>query len=575
MQLTASKCPFVLAFLLAVSIFQVSQTAIAQQPNQFGPADTSSPRDTLRSFIDTCNELHQIIQSAKYFNRSSSEHRPLSQKILDCIDMRDLPAFARDHRAGEVAVCLKEILDRVELPPYEEIPDTVEIEAAGGLEKLSQWRIPGTRITIARVEEGPQKHEYLFSRGTVDRAVEYYEDMKALPYRTSGTEVSPGFFRWYSSAPGHRSIGVIVDRFPDWTRNRLFGVALWKWPALLLTFFCATVLMIAAYWIQQSLANRWRHRNTFRYCLTLLFPIGAMLIPFAAMRIADNHLTVRGVPLYIIDFTSILVSLFASLVVVFAASNRIAETIVASPRINPQGLDAQLIRIVSKLLSMTVSVIIFLAGGQYLGIPLTTLLASAGIGGFAIALAAQDTLKNLFGTLMLMADKPFRVGERIVFKSYDGVIEDMGLRSTRIRLLTGHQATIPNDELARSDIENVGRRRHIRRVANLHIPLDTPREKIEKSIAIIRSALEGHEGMIPDFPPRVYFNEFNPDSFNIRIMYWYSPPDYWKFLDFSQKLNFEICRAFEEQGIQFSLPTRVTYWAKDSEQRPFEVKMVG
>ena len=174
MQLTAGKCPFffVLAFLLAACVVQGSQTAIAQQPDQFGPADTSSPRDTLRSYIDSCNELGQRIKAAKYFNRASAEHRPLALRILDCIDTRDLPAFARDHRASEVAVCLKEILDRVELPPYEEIPDTSDIEAAGGLEKLSQWRIPGTRITIARVEEGPQKHEYLFSRGTVDRAVE-------------------------------------------------------------------------------------------------------------------------------------------------------------------------------------------------------------------------------------------------------------------------------------------------------------------------------------------------------------------------------------------------------------------
>ena len=152
----------------------------------------------------------------------------------------------------------------------------------------------------------------------------------------------------------------------------------------------------------------------------------------------------------------------AGLVAIFAASNRIADMIIASPRIHPQGLDAQLIRIVSKLTSLLASVIVFLAGGQYLGIPLTTLLASAGIGGLAVALAAQDTLKALFGTITLMADKPFRVGERIIFQKYDGVVEDIGLRSTRIRLLTGHQATVPNDELARSDIENVGRRQQNR-----------------------------------------------------------------------------------------------------------------
>ena len=131
-------------------------------------------------------------------------------------------------------------------------------------------------------------------------------------------------------------------------------------------------------------------------------------------------------------------------------------------------------RIVSRLLSISLAVLVFIEGGQYLGIPVTTLLASAGVGGLAVALAAQDTLRNLFGTIMLMADKPFRVGERIVVDDYDGIVEEIGLRSTRIRLLTGHLVTIPNDTLARTDIENVGRRPYIRRVADMRIPLDTP-----------------------------------------------------------------------------------------------------
>ena len=102
-----------------------------------------------------------------------------------------------------------------------------------------------------------------------------------------------------------------------------------------------------------------------------------------------------------------------------------------------------MIRIVTKLAGLAGILVILLEGGQFLGIPITTLLAGAGVGGLAVALAAQDTVKALFGTITLMADKPFRVGERIVFQNYDGVVEEIGLRSTRIRLLTGHQATIP------------------------------------------------------------------------------------------------------------------------------------
>jgi MscS family membrane protein len=276
--------------------------------------------------------------------------------------------------------------------------------------------------------------------------------------------------------------------------------------------------------------------------------------------------------LYTVGFVANAVALIASLFVVFGVTNRIAELIIASPNVQPKGLDAQLIRIVSKLVSLAGVTVIFLEGGRYLGIPVTTLLASAGVGGFAVALAAQDTLRGLFGTIALMADKPFRVGERIVFKNYDGVVEDIGLRSTKVRTLAGNQITVPNDELARIDIENVGRRPHIRRSTKLRIPLSTPRKKVEAAVEIIRSALENHEGMSPEYPPRVYFDEFNADSFNIRIFYWYHPPNYWDFLEFSEKINVKICRAFEEQEVSFTMPTRITYTDREGHPRPLELR---
>ena len=112
-------------------------------------------------------------------------------------------------------------------------------------------------------------------------------------------------------------------------------------------------------------------------------------------------------------------------------------------------MNAQLIRIASKIVEYPGNgCALFIFGGQYLGIPIATLLASAGIGGVAIALGAQDTLKNLFATITLMADKPCRVGERIHFGGYTGFVEDIGLRSTNLRLLDGHLVTIPNNELA-------------------------------------------------------------------------------------------------------------------------------
>jgi len=549
---------------------------VAQEYVGLKAADTSSPRGTLKSFIDACNELNELIQRDKFFHRSNPEHAGIGLRILDCIDMSDLPAFSREDRASEVAACIKEILDRVELPPWEDIPDTEEIEKAGGYEKLSTWRIPGTRITIARVDEGRQKHEYLFSPGTVDRAVEYFKSIESKPYRTTGPATSQGLFRWYMSAPGHPALVDIFQLLPEHVQHsRTFGLATWKWPGLLISLLIAIGVMAAAYRVQLSVTKRVRGKSIFRYCLTIVFPIVAMLAPLIFKQFAKQYLTVRGTPLYLLGFGANLVALIAAIVVIFAASHRIAECIIASPRINPRGLNAQLIRISSQLISLFATVLLFLVGGQYLGFRIGALLASAGIGGVALALGAQDTLKTLFGTLSLMADKPFRVGDRIQFKSYDGIVEDIGLRSTKIRLLTGHLLTLPNDQLAGSDIENIALRKTIRRKAEIHIPLDTTREKVEKALVILREKLVDHEGLDPEMPPRVFFDEFKENAFVIRFFYWYTPPDYWEFKAFGERLNFEIFRAFEEHGIQFSLPFRHSYWKLDQEQGPLDVQVIG
>ena len=512
----------------------------------------------LKTFLDSCNELQKLRLEEGYFDRDVETFRPVARRILDCLDYDHLPSFSQIDQAAEAAVCLKEILDRIPLPSEAEIPGPEDVEMDEEHEPVLRWQIPGTRIIVARVLDGPRRHEYLFSPGTVDRATDYLQDVYSLDYRKGGPPVSPGLYRWYVSAPGNPTVAKVVGRLPDWTRNRVKSLAVWQWIALGGSLILALLLIGLLYRFQRARAQKFRRSNLLRYFLTLWYPVAVILIPLGYKYVVRNYLGVRGTALYAIGFAANVAALLACPIFVFAICNRIAETAISSPNINPRGLDAQFVRIVSKLAALVVSSVILLEGGQSLGIPLTTLLASAGVGGLAVALAAQDTLKNLFGTITLMADKPFRVGERIIVDQYDGVVEDIGLRSTRIRLLTGHQVTIPNDQLVSGDIENVGRRKYIRRVADVNVPLDTPREKIEAALEKIRAALTNHEGLNPDLPPRVYFFDFNPDAFTIRIMYWYHPPDYWAFLAFSEDLNLKIFRAFDEQGITFSRTVRVS-----------------
>ena len=128
--------------------------------------------------------------------------------------------------------------------------------------------------------------------------------------------------------------------------------------------------------------------------------------------------------------------------------------------------------------------------------------------------------------------------------------------------------------MATSKIENIGKRPSIRRLSNITITYDTPPDKVERALEIIRGILENHEGMHPDFPPRVCFNEFNDTSLNILMIYWYHPPNYWDFLAFNERVNLQIMRAFEAEGIEFAFPTSTTYLAQD-DRRPLHILLSG
>lgn len=522
----------------------------------FRPADTSSPRATLRSFIRATNELHARLKSDSYLDRNSVKHRPLTLQILDCLDVSQLPQYDREATASEAALCLKEIIDRFDIPPYDAIPGKEQLTNREEADQFSSWTIPGTRLTIARIKEGPERHEYLFSSGTVGRAVSVYRDVQTLPYREGGPQTTPGFYQWYLTAAANPVIGGLVEQLPDVLKANLWGQAIWKWFSLVVGAALVILLMIVSYQLHNMIVEKWRPYPLL-FCLTIVLPMLAAAAPLGFYEFCNHILSIRSTPLYVVGFGTHLLAIFASVGVVFGISTRVATLIIAAPRINPQGLDAQFIRIMSKLIGVIGAVVVLLEGGHYLGIPIATLVASAGIGGLALALAAQDSLRTLFGTLMLLVDKPFRVGEQIVSGRYDGVVEEIGLRSTRLRLLTGHQVTIPNDQLARSDIENIGRRPHIRRITDLRLPLVTPQTQLNEAINVVRASLDNHEGMDPDFPARVYFLETAPDAYVIRAIYWYSPPRYWDSLAFGERWQFEVLKAFEQLGISLAVPLRI------------------
>ncbi|MGF1447968.1 MAG: mechanosensitive ion channel family protein [Opitutales bacterium] len=190
---------------------------------------------------------------------------------------------------------------------------------------------------------------------------------------------------------------------------------------------------------------------------------------------------------------------------------------------------------------------------------LTSIIAGLGIGGLALAFAAQDMLKNFFGSIMLFTDRPFEMGDRIIFGDHDGTIEEVGVRSTRIRRLDGHLVTVPNGILANEAIHNIAKRPFIRRILNVTVTYDTPPEKIQEGKRIILDLLKQPEVNEGDMVPRVYFNDFNAASLNIFVIYWYHPPKYWDYMQHADDFNTALLREFNEAGIEFAFPTQTLH----------------
>lgn len=201
-------------------------------------------------------------------------------------------------------------------------------------------------------------------------------------------------------------------------------------------------------------------------------------------------------------------------------------------------------------------------------------LAGLGIAGLAISLASQDSVRNLFGSITVLLDKPFAVGDRIIFDGAEGTVERIGLRSTRIRLLSGNLMTLPNMRFIDGKVENVSARPGVRRLLNVTIPYDTPPEKVEEALSIVRSLLaepDLAEELLPDRTPVIRFNDLNADSLNLLVVYWYQlrPPDRtWETYQMhAERFNLRLLRRFEDAGIEFAFPTRTLMLAGDPARR--------
>jgi MscS family membrane protein len=563
----------------------------AEVRDRLRPIDASSPLSTLEGFLDSVNRSHELVVEADGALRArppamSTEQAleleakadKLLRRAVGALDLSQVAQTLRHDVGVEAALKLKEILDRIPLPPLESVPDAGQVEARrdSGNPGPLRWRLPNTEIEIVEITDGDRAGDFLFSAGTVARLGKYYEELRDLPYReddhaalageylSSGR--SEGFYVGYVSTPGYlvpraHLLGNLLDDLPDLLLELHASNTTWQWLSLV---FCGLAVALAASLVFR-VVQRVRSRTSppWEQWLALLTPAAAALLLVGAVGFIDNDVNLTGRPLVVVTTGAQALVLAMATWAVFILCRALAETLIASPRIPEQSIDASLIRIAARVFAFLIAAWIVVDGARGLGADVIPLLAGLGVGGLAVALAAQTTLANFIGSLILFATKPVRVGDFCRYGDEIGTVEHIGLHATHIRTLERSVVTVPNAEFSQMKLDNFSRRDLRLFTSVLQLRYETTPEQLRWVLAKLRGLLLGHPEVTPD-PARVRFVGFGPYSKNLEIFAYLRCRDHDIFLAIQEDLLLRIDGIVAAAGTGFAFPSQTSYLAHDS-----------
>ena len=556
---------FTLLFLSVGTYAQVIDS------HPLAPSDTSSPRATLRSFVTAVDKgltfemkstLSYLGSDRLYPNESESQLMTEAERnfvlALETLDLSELPSGFRQVLAVEQAIRLSEILSRLDLPDFEAVPDHDAMKA----EEKKQWTIPNTRINISLLEEGSRQGEYVFTADTVTRLGEFYDQIATLPYKSGTLQQFVEALRPYTSETTLYDIyrntttgfGVLPGRWmlgmPGWLSERIGGVAVWKWFSLVAFGLLFMLFIILARFINRRLgANpQWR-----------LFLTTAIVAAFAGLMIPlCTQLHISGRVLYTTGITSVIVFYVVAAWAAFIGAGAIAETIVRAQQLRTGTIDSQLIRLGARLIGLVIAIALLIEGADELGFPAYSVLTGLGIGGFAFALAAKETLANLLGSIVIMFEKPFRSGHWIKIEEAEGTVEFVGFRSTRIRTFEDSLISIPNSFVVNSVVDNFGMRGSRRQQFVVQITYDTPPEKVQTFVNGIQQIIADHP-MTDKEVAYTYFNNLGESGLEILLYFHLRAQDYTVELQEREVILLKIMELAKKLDVEFAYPTRTLH----------------
>jgi len=534
--------------------------ALGQEPTDpLKPPDRSSPRAALKTFLESGDAFGEFLARDYVPSPSRAKFqrlRSLGDAVLGGLDLNDIPPAARGKTGRAAALALYETLNRVRLPPFEEIPGG-DLSTPPNGTNATRWVIPNTEIALERRPSGPRTGEFLFSTDTVANATDFYERVRGLPYirpvpLANIKEIVINGGGWLIPSRWIRAL-------PAWLHAPLAEQPIWKWIALALILGLFALLLRVAY----HLSHRVSPDHPFRRALAQLVLPGFILLALPVIAyLALLQINLIGSVASTVGLAATAVMYLAGAWISWRAAPVVAEAVIASPRISPQSIDAHLIRISTRLLGIVGAACLLGVGAERIGVPVYGIVAGLGVGGLAIALAAQPTIENLIGGLNLFADKPVRVGDFCQYGDAIGTVEAVGIRSTRIRGIDRTLTTIPNAVLAKMPIVNLTQRDRMLLKAVIALRYETKPEQLRYVLAKLRELLLAHPKVAPE-PARVRFIGFGASSVNLEVFAYVGTNDWNEFLAIQEDIYLRVMDVVAASGTGFAVPSQTLYFARD------------
>jgi MscS family membrane protein len=351
-----------------------------------------------------------------------------------------------------------------------------------------------------------------------------------------------------------------LDRIDVLRETSLLGQPLWKYLAsliyIVLAFYVAKLLdFIVSVWLKRRVAKTATKYNDLildllrgpvkvvAFVIFLNIGLGIFDWPERAQAYFSHGLIV----VMACSVTYVVLKIIDLLLGVWR------EKIVSAP---DKAFAEQLFPLLRKSAKIAIIIAAAILTADNLNIKVTSLLAGLSVGGLALGLAAQDTVANLFGAVAIFLDKPFHIGDRIKVESVEGMVEGIGLRSTRVRNLDGHHVTIPNKLMGNAIITNITRRPTIKTEMNLGLTYDTPVEKVKRATVVLEEIFRANPRTLD---MTVSFNRFADSALNIFVLHVWNGTDQKQHFAEMQELNLQIKQRFDAEKIEFAFPTQTVY----------------